>query len=227
MPASLAIIQTVSRCSCAIESRATQFDTPDGLMPQRSPTRRGPPRRSIRARVVSMGKAYSHHVLLCNTGDTSCAIFPLRASNLPMAHLPASKLQVVMGARLRRLREAKGLSQATIADVIDAAENTISSYERGRTKIDIIALSRICEYFGISTDYIVLGVLGILPFDIAHAIQQAERAELGETTTKRARGRPPKTITPTLNEIAEPGLRQPKPTLHDPATRYLPPPKIT
>ncbi len=130
------------------------------------------------------------------------------------------------GLRLRRLREAHDLSQQAVAEIMGCADNTISGYENGRTKIDIVNLARLCKYLQLSSDYIVLGARGRLPIDIGARIQQSERSDISATPPKR--GRPPKLPrpdAPPLLDDAPTWPPQPPPSQLHEGSHYVPPPK--
>ena len=143
-----------------------------------------------------------------------------------MPRTPASKETIDQGLRLLRLREAYDLRQENVAEIMGCAPNTVSGYERGRTRIDILNLRRLCEHLQISSDYIVLGALGRLPHDIVAKIQAAERAELGARPATRGRPRkPPRPpATPELDDVPPWPPKPPPSRLHE-ASRYVPPPK--
>jgi transcriptional regulator with XRE-family HTH domain len=106
------------------------------------------------------------------------------------------------------------------------APNTISGYEGGRTRIDILALQRLCDHARISADWIVSGVLGSLPHDVAVKIQAAQRA--GQDVIKAKRGRPRR--TPDMPTVAEVPAWPPDPpsrTVHEPGASFLPALKST
>jgi len=56
--------------------------------------------------------------------------------------------------RLRRLREKKGITQAELARIIGTARSSISSYENGSRYPDTTNMQKICEYFGVSKEFI-------------------------------------------------------------------------
>lgn len=56
---------------------------------------------------------------------------------------------------LRKLREQKGVSQAELARSLGVARSTICQYEANRREPDNETLSKLADYFGVSTDYIL------------------------------------------------------------------------
>ena len=55
--------------------------------------------------------------------------------------------------RLAQLRTEAGLSQQKLADLLNVSKSTISLYEVGDTVPDAKMIVRMCEIFGVSTDY--------------------------------------------------------------------------
>ncbi len=56
---------------------------------------------------------------------------------------------------LRKLREAKGLTQPELAELFDSTQSAISNYESGTREPDISLLMRFAEYFDVTVDYLV------------------------------------------------------------------------
>ena len=69
--------------------------------------------------------------------------------------------------RIRELRKAKGITQEELGKVLNVQKAAISKYEIGRVQPGADTLSKIAQYFGVSTDY-VLGLdsdRGLLNFE--------------------------------------------------------------
>ena len=64
--------------------------------------------------------------------------------------------------RLKDLREQRALSQKALADKLDVNKQTISQYERGVRKPDLDMLSVLCDFFNVSSDY-MLGKTDVTP----------------------------------------------------------------
>lgn len=139
-----------------------------------------------------------------------------------MGRAPATQEVKDQGRRLQQLREALDLTQPAVADIMGCAPNTVSGYESGRTRIDILNLRRLCEHLGISADWIVLGTLGVLPMDVAARIQANQRREVDNP--KRRRGRPRGEAVPTVNDAPEWPKRTPSRSVHERPARFVPPP---
>ena len=57
--------------------------------------------------------------------------------------------------RIREQRMAKKVSQLKMAMDLNISQAAISKYELGKSEPNLIMLSRIAEYFGVTTDYIM------------------------------------------------------------------------
>ncbi len=118
-----------------------------------------------------------------------------------MAPTTPSEAARLMGARLRAVRVALGATQATFAAEMGVGATTVANWEAGRNLIDIYALARAADRFRFSTDFIVLGDLGGMPFDLAMRVQDVQRRELGATPQ---RGRPPaRRDTPLVRAVPD------------------------
>lgn len=63
----------------------------------------------------------------------------------------------MIGERLKKLREEKGLSQSKLAEELGFKSSTIGKYEIDQREPNFNTLVRICNYFNCTTDYL-LGV---------------------------------------------------------------------
>ena len=57
--------------------------------------------------------------------------------------------------RLRDLRTDRELSQAQIAIILGTTKNQVGKYERGEQELPIRHLITLCNYYGVSADYIL------------------------------------------------------------------------
>lgn len=62
-----------------------------------------------------------------------------------------------VGKRIRELREESGLTQDELAEVLSVGPNVIGCYERGEYGPSKKAITLLCRYFGVSSDYILYG----------------------------------------------------------------------
>jgi len=65
--------------------------------------------------------------------------------------------QYVTGAMIRRLRESKGLTQATLADRLAVSDKTVSKWETGKGYPDITLLQPIAAALGVSVTELLSG----------------------------------------------------------------------
>lgn len=57
--------------------------------------------------------------------------------------------------RIRELREAGGLKQADLAQMMHCSIRTISRYELEQHEIDSVTIGRLCDIFGCTADYLI------------------------------------------------------------------------
>ena len=62
-----------------------------------------------------------------------------------------------VGARLKGLREDKGMSQYELADAIGISRESIARYETGKRGITVEVLDIYSDYFNVSVEYIMYG----------------------------------------------------------------------
>jgi len=67
------------------------------------------------------------------------------------------KLSNGMGARLRKAREAAGLSREAFAEQIDITPTYLAEVEAGKKSLSTLAVCRACEKAALSADYLLLG----------------------------------------------------------------------
>jgi transcriptional regulator with XRE-family HTH domain len=63
----------------------------------------------------------------------------------------------ILGKRIKKSREAKGLTQEKLAEKLDVSNAYVSKIERGKTPISLDRLSELCIVLEQSTDYILRG----------------------------------------------------------------------
>ena len=66
-----------------------------------------------------------------------------------------NKQQNIFSARLKDLRLQCDLTQLELADKIGVNKQTISQYERGVREPGFSRLEALCDYFGVSADYLL------------------------------------------------------------------------
>ena len=57
--------------------------------------------------------------------------------------------------RLKALREDHDLNQTKVAEVLNVSQITYSQYERGVRELKIEQLKMLCEFYGVSSDYVI------------------------------------------------------------------------
>lgn len=74
-----------------------------------------------------------------------------------------------VGARIRELREERGITAEELARQVDRAYSSFTAWERGNRAPDIESLLRVAEVLDVSTDYLLTG-------------HEPEAVELGKKT---------------------------------------------
>ncbi|MGN0357559.1 MAG: helix-turn-helix transcriptional regulator [Blautia sp.] len=64
---------------------------------------------------------------------------------------------ILMGRRVRKLRNDRGLTQEELADELNVTRSTITRLESGKSAGSIELLIDLASYFDESLDYIILG----------------------------------------------------------------------
>lgn len=62
---------------------------------------------------------------------------------------------MILGDRLRKLRERKGLNQKELAARLKIPNQNVSNYERGFRQPDYETLQKLADYFEVSIDYLL------------------------------------------------------------------------
>lgn len=60
-----------------------------------------------------------------------------------------------IGERIKLLRTGAGLSQFGLAKILDVHPVTISGWETGTRKPDLEMIGKLCEYFNVTSDFIL------------------------------------------------------------------------
>lgn len=66
----------------------------------------------------------------------------------------------LIGQKLKTLRKGRKMSQERLGEELGLTRATISNWETGRRAPHLSELKRVCEYFGVSLDY-----MGVMPTD--------------------------------------------------------------
>lgn len=75
-------------------------------------------------------------------------------TSAPVSPLSADK-QTLYQERLKELRTEKNVSQKDLAKIIGTTNSSICDWERGRTQPKIAEIIKLCEFFQVSTDYLL------------------------------------------------------------------------
>ncbi len=70
------------------------------------------------------------------------------------------------GELLAELRQEHNMTQKDLANILFVSVSTISNYEKGVHYPDIIKLSKIADYFGVTTDYLLGRSMTNLSLDV-------------------------------------------------------------
>ena len=60
----------------------------------------------------------------------------------------------MIGVIIKELRSEHGLSQKELGKILSVSQDTISLWERGKSKPDVDTIITIAKYFNVSSDYI-------------------------------------------------------------------------
>lgn len=65
-----------------------------------------------------------------------------------------------IGSRIKELRKKQGLNQSELGKVLDLTPSAMSLIEAGKNNPTPEAIVKLCDFFGISTDYLLTGKEG-------------------------------------------------------------------
>lgn len=99
---------------------------------------------------------------------------------------------MTIGAKIQTLRKQQGMSQEQLAEALGVSRQAVSKWEAEQSVPDIDKIIAVCNYFGVTTDYILRGAETVQPTpapnpslrpDIPSNISETE--DKGENTEKR------------------------------------------
>lgn len=61
----------------------------------------------------------------------------------------------MINERLKKVRKERGVSQKDVANYLGISISAYSNYEQGIRKPDLETLVKICDYFDITSDYLL------------------------------------------------------------------------
>jgi len=88
---------------------------------------------------------------------------------------------MMLGDRIRELREEKQLSQIEMAKLLNVANTTVSQWETGKRQPDIDTLEQLANLLNCTTDYL----LGRTDYKTAYSVPLADFAEYLPADLKR------------------------------------------
>lgn len=62
-----------------------------------------------------------------------------------------------IGKRIRQLREQHGVTQFELSEIIDISPSYMGLIERGQRQLTIKRMLVLCDFFRVTTDYVILG----------------------------------------------------------------------
>lgn len=62
---------------------------------------------------------------------------------------------MIIGSRIKYLREANNMKQKELAAVLQLSPSTINKYEKGERIPEIAQLIKIADFFDVSTDFLL------------------------------------------------------------------------
>ena len=69
--------------------------------------------------------------------------------------MPEKNIYILIGSRIKDIRESKGMTQQQISDICDFEKSTVSRIEAGRTNLTIKTLYKISQSLGVKMTEIV------------------------------------------------------------------------
>ena len=67
----------------------------------------------------------------------------------------SSDMEIILGKRLKELREERGLTQKQVADALKIHSVTYLHYEKGQREPPLSMLADMAKFFGESVDYLL------------------------------------------------------------------------
>ena len=61
----------------------------------------------------------------------------------------------IFAIRLKELRKEKNLTQKQLAEILQTTDDSIFSWEKGRSQPSIETIRKLCLFFGVSSDYLL------------------------------------------------------------------------
>lgn len=77
--------------------------------------------------------------------------------NLKPQNVVFMKVGKEAGRRLKEWRKTKGLTQKALAQILGVSQQTVASWEVGRTEIPLWALKKLKEEFNLDLNWLIAG----------------------------------------------------------------------
>lgn len=81
----------------------------------------------------------------------------------------AKTIDKSVGYRIKQLRKAKGITQKELAKRMNKSESTVRMWELEKSEPDLETVTKLAEYFSVSTDYL-MGKIGKTAIDSSNAV---------------------------------------------------------
>jgi len=128
--------------------------------------------------------------------------------------LPSAELMQQAGLRLRAVRLALDLGQDAFANAIGVERPALSNWENGIRLVSVIAMVRLAQRFGIPLDFIYVGSLRQVPYELAAKLEH-HAAELGAVLGGPVAEWPMQVQEPRPPAARPPRRPRPSGTLHE------------
>lgn len=170
-PRPSAISESVSHRPGGMRPRASQLLTHEASTPRSSATLVVPP-SAVMTDLTDMDAIYFTKREDVKPHDMAGDFRVLGCPNLAM-----SLTNKEIAYRIKKAREALGISAADLCRELDIGQNRWSQYESGERRITLVIAVRLAEDHGIGLDWTYRGDASDLPSDIRPKVMQAIRAD--------------------------------------------------
>lgn len=97
-------------------------------------------------------------------------------------------MQMTIGEKIQNLRKQRGMSQEQLAEALGVSRQAVSKWEAGQSVPDIDKIISICDYFGVTTDYILRNAeMTQSQHEVAQNAYNMSEKELDENIKKKQR----------------------------------------
>lgn len=95
---------------------------------------------------------------------------------------------MTIGEKIQNLRKQRGMSQEQLAEALGVSRQAVSKWEAGQSVPDIDKIISICDYFGVTTDYILRNAeMTQSQHEVAQNAYNMSEKELDENIKKKQR----------------------------------------